>query len=196
MWEVSQMGTDENDQQAMPDEIPLDGENVLSVDDVPGAEWEDIKDDLSIGGNPEPNREERTTLGRLEAYDDLPRDERILDKVSPSDYLGEWDPAEDEQLHRFIAMREAGLERDIDVTDNHEVWLELTDRIDCRQLGYKMHLGPGNFFQGPDHDFGEIVSLHRTEDWERLKKLAEFDPEEWPMESLADLVEEVHERND
>lgn len=168
----------------------------FDLTDPPGSEeWSEIADDLDIGDDLPEGREPKGALERIQEHESLPRDERILTKVSPRDHLGDWDPTEDDQLHRFIAVREAGFEHDIDVTDNHQVWLELTDRIDCRQLGYKMHLGPGNFFQGPDHDFEEIVSLHRTSDWERLKELAGFDRTEWPMDSLVDLVQEVHDAN-
>ena len=171
------MSDDENVGSSIEPEKLLDDFDFELVDDLPD------------------DRQPKGLLEQMDEYDDLPRDDRILDKVSQQDHLGDWDPAEDEQLHRFIALREAGFQVQVDITENHDVWFELTERVDCRSLGYQQHLGPGTYFDGPDHEFDKIVSLHRTKDWERLKELAAFDAGEWPMDSLVDLVQEVSENH-
>ena len=176
----------------MPDDEILDDiDPPAALDDLPDGLVQDLGgglvDDLPDG------RESDSLLEQMDEYDDLPRDDRILDKVSPEDYIGEWDPKVDDELHRFIALREAGFRVEIDITEDHGVWFELTERVECRSLGYQQHLGPGTYFDGPDHEFEQIVSLHRTKDWERLKELSDFDTAEWPMDSLVALVEEVVE---
>lgn len=176
----------ENDRPAMfDDEDTFDPIEIENVSESTDLDW---------GDDPPDGREGKGITERLEEYEDLPRDDRVKKKVAPHDHLGKWNPAEDEELHRFIALREAGFRIHVDITEAHGVWFELTDRVDCRSLGYKQHSGPGNYFAGPDHEFERIVSLHRTKDWERLKDLAEFDADEWPMDSLVDLVQEVHDK--
>lgn len=98
----------------------------------------------------------------------------VVDEYRPPDAGDDWDPSTDRRLHRFIALREAGLTR--------EDWIENAELHTYLDLAL---------------DLGGIAYLRWTDDdeeWDQLKEAAEFDPEEHDLETLRAQLDRVREK--
>lgn len=121
--------------------------------------------------------------------DDYDRDDELLAQIADTLHVG--DPRQDDQLLYFVAAREAGIRRDIDITSSSKLYEVVSGKIRCEQVGYRLLVTDGTYFDPPP---GDHPDLNRTEDWNRLKEIIGFDEDDWPMESLGDFIEEVADR--
>lgn len=119
------------------------------------------------------------------------REEELLAQIDSRNTRD--DPSTNKKLLYFVAAREAGLQRGIDITASSDLYLALIDKLDIVDVGLPLTLSDGSYFDPPD---GDHPSLNRTEDWDELKEIVDFDPENWPMESLGDSIEEASDEHD
>jgi hypothetical protein len=155
----------------------MSGDSPTFEDIVAGTEFE--PDEV-----PDPREEEH--LFEWFDPDGYDRDDELLAQIADPMHTGE--PSENQKLLYFVAAREAGIRRGIDITAQFDIYNKVSKKIDCEQVGYRLQVAEGSYFDPPSAD---CLSLNHTQDWERLKEILRFDEDNWPMESLGDFIEEV-----
>ena len=135
-----------------------------------------------------PDSDERTIQLEANLRKDIPRDERILNQISKFGFDGH--PKENEQTHVFVAVREAGLRRGIDFTDNLDALVRVVEELCPGYRDIATGLTLDDYFEELDLR-DDIVNLNKPSDWNRYKELIDFDDSDHPMQRYGDIVEDI-----
>lgn len=131
------------------------------------------------------NREPPTVTEKMDMRRELPRKDRLIERLRPGESVG-WDPAEDDALLRFIAVREAGFELGFDICKDYETWERVSNNIDIATYGYMAQLSGVEF--GSEKIPDDVVTLNQERDWELLKKVTAFDRDTANVSAAKDML--------
>ena len=123
-----------------------------------------------------PGRSELEAL--LSAPERSPADQ-ILDAARPENTIG-WNPADDDELTRFLKVREAASNVGVDVREHRHLWVALTT-LDL----YGPRLAPV---------WSTVKAVEPSEDdWQEVYAQADFNPHAHALAAYEDLVADLAE---